>query len=68
MNWHPIEKAPKDGTVILGYDNGVIAAIRFVPPIYGGRPCWELSDLSWPNESMSAYPTHWMPLPEPPNG
>lgn len=66
--WQPIETAPRDGTVILGFDSGVIAAMCFVKPIFGGIPAWELADLAWPNESMSAYPTHWMPIPEPPNG
>lgn len=65
--WQPIETAPKDGTIILGYDDsGVVAAMRFVVPMYGGHPEWELAELSWPNDSMSAYPTHWMPMPPPP--
>lgn len=67
MKWEPIETAPRDGTVILGLDDsGVIAPMRFCTPIYGGFLSWELADLSWPNDSMSAYPTHWMPMPEPP--
>jgi len=70
--WLPIETAPRDGTRILGrfvfssdleydglyvtaYEHGMwmtcIAGIRFAPT-------GDLSD--------DRHPTHWMPLPAPP--
>jgi len=57
MKWQPIETAPKDGTVILVYDEtiGVFSA-----------NWWEIKN-AWFAESatvMSKKATHWMPLPE----
>ncbi len=59
--WQPIETAPKDGTIILGYWLGgkhdcAIHATKF----WVGR-WWE------PNEDYpQSEPTHWMPLPAAP--
>lgn len=62
MNWQPIETAPKDGTNII---------------ITDGCGCYSV--VSWANywaiwlfpgygdsDNEFYYPTHWMPLPEPP--
>lgn len=62
--WQPIETAPKDGSWILVSDpSGTwMDSARF----YEGAWC------SWPT-TICQYgpeedpPTHWMPLPEPPN-
>ena len=58
--WRPIETAPKDGTRILvfrkketGYENQIIGID------YWNSPGWMKSRLRMP-------PTHWMPLPSPP--
>jgi hypothetical protein len=74
MDWQPIETAPKDGTrfdVWLrhpGGDRRVINAWfsvvekEFVSPdgyyLYSMKP--------YGSDHWLQYPTHWMPLPEPP--
>ncbi len=59
MNWQPIETAPKDGTFLVYMPNERIKvqAARFHPnvKVIGGVFAFELTK-----------PTHWMPLPEPP--
>lgn len=64
-DWQPIETAPKDGTSVLFY-------LRHGGFCFGGWQEWEDST----GKSMSAWqdngegftldPTHWMPLPAPP--
>lgn len=60
--WQPIETAPRDGTRILGYDDsglsdaGGIAIIR-----------WSVEGQLWWDETLDLFtPTHWQPLPTPP--
>lgn len=58
MRWQPIESAPRDAVILL-----------FEPHEAGGF-CfvgWWSVDL-WRNtiDHLKQYPTHWMPLPEPP--
>lgn len=60
--WQPIETAPKDGSRLLAYSKG-----------------WDHEqkdqEIAWWNESSGLFrwqsgtivkPTHWMPLPSPP--
>ena len=78
IEWQPIETAPRDGTVFLGYSEEWIDA-DFCPD--GIRECflnggpgpdgiwtsakWDnCNDTWWPDEETK--PTHWMPLPTPP--
>ena len=68
-NWQPIETAPKDGTDI------VLALWEFGKPntkrtfAIGGfdesRDCWSQSIGSGFVDELY-QPTHWMPLPDPP--
>jgi len=66
--WKSIETAPKDGTVILvsaptevyGY---VIGTSYFVPDFEGN---WISAAISGGVYLNLANPTHWMPLPNPP--
>ena len=63
--WQPIETAPKDGTVFLGYKLGQFRECYKVPRddcdmwCFGGTSG---ADDLFPN----IKPTHWKPLPKPP--
>jgi hypothetical protein len=57
--WRPIETAPKDGTVLLGYDNGFGREI-----VWWSVPMNEWYSDGEPLEFWT--PTHWMPLPDAP--
>lgn len=56
MPWQPIETAPKDGeNILLGINLGYL--------MYAQSSFWladKWADWDW------RKPTHWMPLPEPP--
>jgi len=59
--WEPIETAPKNEVMFLGY----------VPHSSGGYICcfyWNKKLKQWQNniDGGCDMPTHWMPLPEPP--
>ena len=61
--WQPIETAPKDKTDILVLSEG-----RVVEAYWEGsrsRGYWDSFFQSYESESLE--PTHWMPLPAPPN-
>ena len=60
--WRPIETAPMDGTEVLVFtpmDGVVSSAYR-----YG---CWQKL-ITVMDGGNTNEPTHWMPLPEPPEG
>ena len=62
MNWMPIETAPTETDVeFLGW-NGSYRQVTWAAWIENGKPAYVHSDYRrW-------EPTHWMPLPEPPEG
>lgn len=60
--WQPIETAPKDGTaIILSAYSGALD--RMVS--WDGR--WSDWGGVWTHHGRISQPTHWMPLPTPPN-
>ena len=75
--WMPIETAPKDGTRILLWDANKQIAISGCWHSDGGRDdpggyepawAWWTADddvLMW-DGGPDDHPTHWQPLPEPP--
>lgn len=70
MDWQPIETAPKDGTAI-NVTNGVgmlVLVARFVP--VANRRSDEPQDEDWWRIVGDPYggvrPSHWTPIPEPP--
>lgn len=65
MEWQPIETAPKDGTAIIGaWDSKIFENRWFIHPVIFENGIWI---HYWDqDEDHVLYPTHWMPLPEPP--
>lgn len=60
--WQPIETAPRDGTPILGYADGKMATVK-----WNDYDFWDLFVCGSWAEDGEWNPTHWMPLPDPPN-
>lgn len=76
MEWHPIETAPKDGTVVLVFPptwkgKGRTASVaKWDDDKYAKkpRPYWSRDDaLGQVTASRNTPPTHWMPMPPPPS-
>ena len=64
MEWQPIESAPKDGTIVMIY--WPTMSIHQYPTCafnHGDEYGWELVSN---RDYGEVFPTHWMPLPEPP--
>lgn len=57
MGWRPIDSAPKDGSEALYYHNGCVNSAKYENGRLGGQG-WSYAEWS--------YPTHWMPMPQPP--
>ena len=67
-DWRPIETAPHDGRTVLAYFPAQAghAARQDVIAVYwtgwgGGR-----RETAWSGAKLHAKPSHWMPLPDPP--
>ena len=58
--WQPIATAPKDGTEVL-----LISAFQHAHSIYLVSS-WEDGAWCMPDHLWRMQPTHWMPLPSPP--
>lgn len=64
MEWQPIETAPKDGTVIIGYkkrddmydDSPQVFECKY-------ESMWLATGFEF--DKWIVIPTHWMPLQEP---
>ena len=58
--WQPIETAPKDGTCVMTYTDGL-------DPIFEQLPMYWDRDKGWVCcVGYDMMPTHWQPLPTPP--
>ena len=75
--WQPIETAPKDGTAVVLYGKGLLRsgyeqAVGVYIPIHGEDDdstirWWHVEDGKFgPYAIRGPSPTHWMPLPPPP--
>jgi len=63
MEWQPIETAPRGWEDIILFDpnaNGREVCAGYFSEKDGGKNCWMSAD------GYQVRPTHWMPLPEPP--
>ena len=80
MEWQPIETAPKDGTPFLafsadafyepregalGLKSTPMLVMAWLPSGAHPYPCDDAGD--W-HDFHNYDPTHWMPLPTPPEG
>ena len=69
--WQPIETAPKDGTRILVYNGSIyVAAWEEATMTLKEKKDWVYSCYSlngWNYYEIVYEPTHWMPLPKPPD-
>jgi hypothetical protein len=59
MEWQPIDTAPKDGQQVLVYEEGAIFISQWVDNKDEGIGWWDHGIVLPP-------PSHWMPLPDPP--
>ena len=60
MTWQPIETAPRDGSEILLWDKEFEACA--VGYFFEPFAQW----VAFPGCTEEVNPTHWMPLPQPP--
>jgi hypothetical protein len=60
MEWQDISTAPKDGTAVLAYDPSWYDVPYPMKMNRFGR--W----VHWFDDHGPFHPTHWQPLPEPP--
>tara|TARA_Y100000310_G_scaffold63233_1_gene58530 strand:- start:2296 stop:2508 length:213 start_codon:yes stop_codon:yes gene_type:complete len=70
MKWQPIDTAPKDGTEILVYGRSKKERWQMFTVVFWQYNCWTLTETGGYAEDSdpSLDPTHWMPLPDPPEG
>ena len=72
--WQSRATAPEDGSVVLGFQPDIepnVATIRFDGVTMddgkgGRRTAWQGWVIAHADEFKEFYPTHWMPLPNPP--
>lgn len=72
--WQPVETAPRDGTEILLYVPGgrfhpeyVRSALWLSDDSSSLGEWWHVNDNKFYHFLRGPDPTHWMPLPTPPN-
>ena len=74
MTWQPIETAPLDGTSILvSFGSMGVLLVQWTEPSMDDFKIWCVDDnrngpyaLRGYSETGPRAPTHWMPLPQPP--
>ena len=67
MSWQPIETAPRDGSDVLAlFSGGNVSFVRWVFNHRTKTTFWNDASEWDCYEYENTPPTHWMPLPEPP--
>jgi len=60
MKWEPIDTAPKDGRWVLVTWTGQPHRCEAMKYVESGEWMW------WEGDTTTKPPTHWQPLPAPP--
>lgn len=66
QSWQPIETAPKDGTVVLCWDEFKECDLMWYGIIQQWNEPKDILGWMYVATNTECYPTHWMPLPKPP--
>lgn len=68
MTWQPIDTAPKNGTNVLLLRDGIADLGLWSEDRnhYQPRPFWRYRRSVSATSDRAHQPTHWCPLPEPP--
>lgn len=68
--WRDIDTAPRDGKTVIdlhdGHDRRTDMVWQITSPMHPNG-CWKKYYQSWEDVEDFFQPTHWMPIPEPPN-
>jgi len=65
--WQPIETAPRDGTWVVLTDGSAVGVAYWGGTYFGSDPAWVVYAHRSEFELCHVdKPTHWMPLPTPP--
>ena len=65
--WQPIETAPRDGTAFLGIQQGEYKpGVPYIPIVIAFRNGYFRDADETRSQTHPWSPTHWMPLPPPP--
>ena len=63
MDWQPIETAPKDGSSFLAWVGNWMTVAHW----HRHQQCLATNGPTYERYPADEMPTHWMPLPNPPN-
>lgn len=67
MTWEPIETAPKDGAIVDLWVTSGPRSMRDADCFWADPGKW-IDNCGDPVEVAGWRATHWMPLPDPPDG
>ena len=65
--WKPIKTAPKDERLLVWSGQKMYCA-HWAKSIETGDEAWIVAEWGDEGDQALVRPSHWMPLPEPPNG
>ena len=67
--WQPIETAPRDGGEVLVCRTYAHNRPEYAVAVWNGEEWRDMGDIGWAgmHGDEGNQPTHWMPLPPPPN-